>query len=211
MPPIPVFPTLPVGFPVKWRPTWKTTVGMATSGREVRASNQTYPLHEFELQFGVLRDQTQNRVPYAPLSTYTDFMYLCQFWLMMYGKFGLFHFDAPWDDSRDGQVIGTGDGVTANFTLYRTFGIADPEPVGAAKTISAVYLNGTPRAPGTYSASGNVLTFNSPVPALGVVVSADFSFYYLCHFVEDKQDFDEFFKNIWQVKSLKFRSTHHPV
>ena len=211
---IPVFPTLPVGFPVKWRPTLKTTVQTSlASGREARWPNQQLALHEIELPFEVLRDQTQNDMPYAPLAGYTDFMQLCQFWLMMYGQFGVFYFDAPWDDSRLGQGIGTGDGTTTEFTIYRTFGVSGAEliePVGGVNVMQHVYLNGVLQSPTSYQTSANLLIFNS-APGGGVAITADFSFYYLCKFLDDEQDFEEFLKNIWMVKALKFRSVYWPL
>ena len=207
--PIPVFPTLPQGFPVKWRPTLKTITNETKSGRQVRFPNQNFALHEFELVFEVLRDQTQNQTVYQPLAGFTDFMQLCQFWLSMYGKFGLFYFDAPWDDSRKNQFIGTGDGNTATFLAVRTFGTANAgltEPVGAINQLIAVYFDNIAQPTNTYSFVGNQIIFSPPPPA-NAVITADFTFYYVCHFTQDNQDFDEFFKNIWQVKVLPFRST----
>jgi len=37
------------------------------------------------------------------------------------------------------------------------------------------------------------------------VISADFSYGFLCRFLEDTLDFEEFMDNLWSLKSLKFR------
>ncbi len=204
------FPPVPQGFPAKWSPTFKTVVGLSSSGREVRWPNQQVSLWQFELLFEVLRDQTQNQIPYGPLLGFTDYMKLCQHWLMMYGRFNLFFFDAPWDNSRANQLIGVGDGTTHGFVAYRSYGFGATEItefVGQLNAVSAVYLDGISQSPSSYIVEGNAIVFSTP-PAVGVHIAADFSFYYLCHFLDEKQDFEEFFKNYWQVTSLKFRSVN---
>ena len=37
------------------------------------------------------------------------------------------------------------------------------------------------------------------------MISADFSYGFMCRFLEDTLDFEEFMDNLWQLKSLKFR------
>lgn len=207
-PPIPIFPAVPQGFPLKWKPTFKTTIMTSSCGREVRWANQQLALHEFELLFEVLRDQTQNDILYQPLVGFTDYMKLCQHWLMMYGQFGLFYFDAPWDNSRVEQQIGVGDGATTGFVATRTFGTGVPsltEYVGGLNDVMDVEINAVVQDPTTYTVDGNGIIFTTP-PGTGLTITATYSFYYLCRFLDDKQDFEEFFKNYWTVKSLKFRS-----
>jgi len=203
---------LPYGFPIKIRPTFKTTIGVVSSGREVRWGNQTQGLWEIELLFEVLRDQTQNQTVYSENANITNYMQLCQFFLMNYGQLGVFLFDAFWDNSRTAQPIGTGDGVTTEFTAIRTWGVSGGylnEYVGAINNITEVTLDGNMTGTDTYTFSGNTLIFNTP-PANDVAIAMTFSFYYLCSFITDAQDFEEFYKNIWQVGSLKFRSIPWP-
>jgi hypothetical protein len=203
---LPVFPALPYGFPIKWTPTLKTTIGTASSGREARLNNQPSALHQFELVFEELRDQTQNAIPFAELAGFTQYMQLCQLWLGMYGRFGLFYFDAPWDDSRTDQLIGTGDGTTTGFVVSRTVGIGAvtiTEFVGGLNTVINVKIAGVPTS--AYTVSGNAIILNT-APSLGAAITATFSFYYVCRFMEDNQDFEEFYKDRWTVNSLKFRS-----
>jgi hypothetical protein len=138
--------------------------------------------------------------------------------LMMYGQTGVFAFDCPWDDSRANQIVGTGDGSTNAFTIYRTWGIGAQEvgePIGLVNTIFDVYLNGTLQGPTSYYASRNKIYFintdGSPnPPGAGVVITMTFSYYYLCKFVQDEQDFEEFAKNRWTVPSLRFQSVNWP-
>ena len=205
---IPVFPTLPVGFPVVVKPTFANISGSIPSGRSMRAPQQTLPIWEFELNFESLRDQTQNSQPFLPLAGFTDFTKLSQVFIANIGQYGKFLFDAWWDDSRLDQPIALGDGTSTRFLMVRTWGyglIQFTEPVGSVNVITNVKINGTVQDPSTYFiTSNNVLVFRS-APANGVTITSTFSYYYLCQFSEDMQDYSEFMKNRWTAK-IKFRS-----
>ena len=127
---------------------------------------------------------------------------LMGFYLARGGARGTFLFIDPDFNSMTGQGIGAGDGTTVVFSFVRTFG-GQVEPVGWVTAVAAVYLAGAPVTSG-WTVSGNAITFATP-PASGVVVSADFSYGFVCRFLEDTIDFEEFMDNLWQLKSLKFR------
>lgn len=208
--PIPLFPTLPQGFPVKISPEFDTTVGTTKSLREMRVAQRLYPLWDFEIVFMELRDQTQNQTPYAPFVGFKEYEHLVQLWLAMYGQTGVFAFDAPWDNSRAGQSIGAGDGVKTAFTIVRVWGLGSAAvvaPIGMINQIFLVQVNGITVPPSGYSVGRNTIYFNVP-PGAGLVITLTFSYYYLCRFVEDEQDFEEFGKNRWTVPTLKFRAVN---
>lgn len=211
--PIAIFPTLPEGFPVKLSLVLDTTIGTTKSLREMRVAQQQYPLWDIELPFEELVDQTQNQIPYAPFAGLNQFEQLVQLFLMMYGRTNVFAFDAPWDDSRTDQVITSSSaaGQTAFpvFETWGTTGVATLFPVGMIGTITNVKVNGTIVSPTTYYATRSYLNFNS-APPTGAQITMTFSFYYLCRFTEDEQDFEEFSKNRWVVPSLKFRAVYWP-
>lgn len=210
--PIPVFPQVPYSLPIKLRPTMKTIIGKDSVNREVRFPQQTFPLWEIELLFEELRDQTQNQILYEPFLGYTQYEDLVLQWLLSYGKGYVFAFDAPWDDSRADQPLGTGDGLTTVFTAVRQWGQAPldiTESVGQINLIYNVKINGTIASPLTYTVGRNQITFLSP-PGSGLPITMTFSFYYLCHFMENQQEFTEFSENRWEIKSLKMRSIYWP-
>lgn len=211
--PIPLFPDLPQGFPLKLSIVMDTTIGSVKSLREIRYPQQTYPVWDIELKFEELRDQTQNQTKYSPFAgLYTDYSQLVQLWLMMYGRAGVFAFDAPWDDTRTDQPIATGDGSTKDFEVFRTWGAGffpSSAPVGMIHTITNVKINGVIQGTSTYSHTRDYISFTS-APANGASITMTFSFWYVCHFVEDEQDFEEFAKNRWAVQSLKFRAAYWP-
>lgn len=207
--PTPVYPSIPgLVFPINKRPTFASLVFTAVSGRETRSAQQAYPLWEFELTYDFLKDQTQNSTPFMQNAGRQDLQQISELFYACNGQYGQFYFEDASDNSRTGQVIGTGDGSTTQFVAVRNWGngaLAVPEPVGGINTLLDVYFNGTPVSSADYSFSGNVITFAS-APANGVTISIDFTFYYLCRFIEDMHDYSEFMKNLWELKSCKFRS-----
>jgi hypothetical protein len=210
--PIPLFPPLPIGFPIKLSIVMDTTLGTTKSLREMRVMQQLYPLWDIEILFEELLDQTQNQIPYDDLVGYQQYQSLVQTWLMMYGQTGIFAFDAPWDDSRTDQIIGIGDSTQKDFTVFRTWGqasIATAEPVGMIGTVTNVKINGHVVNPNTYGISRNFINFHTP-PAANATITMTFGYYYVCRFVEDEQEFEEFSKNRWTVPSLKFRAVYWP-
>src|SRR5579863_1450271 len=205
---LPIFPTLPVGFPVTVKPIMANVVGQIPVGRDMRAPEQTLPIWEIDLNFEELRDQTQNSAPYSELAGFTDFMQLAQLFLGSVGQYGQFLFDAPWDDSRADQVIATGDGTTKTFFMVRTWGYGQlgfTEPVGAVNSVLNVKINGTILSPTLWTiVDRNILTF-ATAPANGAIITSTFSYYYRCQWTEDQQQYEEFFKDRWTIK-VKMRS-----
>ena len=51
----------------------------------------------------------------------------------------------------------------------------------------------------------NQLIFDS-APADGVVITADFQFYFACRFTEDQLDFEKFYDKLWALQTCNFRS-----
>jgi hypothetical protein len=197
----PAFPALPgLGWSVHKRPSFSTRVANHVSGREVRAALYAFTLYEFELTF----DGLDSNGTYVGL-TANSLQSLMGFYLNVQGQFGTFLYADPSDDIVTGQLLGHGDGATTSFTCLRALG-SFAEPVGWVTSLTNVYLNGVAQPSSTYSLTQpNTLVFNS-APGVGVELSADFSYAFVCRFLEDAEDFEEFISGLWQVKSLKFRS-----
>lgn len=211
---IPVFPTLPEGFPINVSPVMDTTIGTTKSLREMRVPQQTYPLWDIEILFEELKDATQNQNPDPRMAGFYQYMELAQLFIMMYGQSGVFAFDCPWDDSREDQLIGTGDGQTYIFNIYRTWGTganATTDPVGQVNTVINVKVNGSIVSNSLYKVVRDKIFFIDALgfvhpPGNGLSITMTFSYYYLCRFTEDEQNFEQFSLNRWVVSSLKFRA-----
>jgi hypothetical protein len=205
-PPIFHFPPLRPGWSVHWMPTWASIVSTHTSGREVITPLQAYPLHEFTLTYELLEDETANQSIFQPAAPYTELQQLAGLFMACTGQYGYFYYDFESDNSRSAAAVGTGNGVTTIFTVFRSFGPQGfSEPVGGINVLSEVYFNGVAQPATSYSKSGNQIIFNRP-PGNGLIITADFSFWFLCRFIEDQQDYEQFMYNLWKMSSLKFRS-----
>ncbi|MGP0058404.1 MAG: DUF2460 domain-containing protein [Beijerinckiaceae bacterium] len=196
----PSFPALAgQGWSVHKRPTFSTRVASHVSGREVRQSLYAYTLYEFELSF----DGLASGASYPGLGT-ASLQSLMGLFLQVEGQYGTFLYTDPSDGQVMGQGIATGDGTTTAFTFMRTLG-GFIEPVSWVSSVANVYLNGVAQAAGWSLTQPNTLVFAS-APGAGVTITADFSYAFVCRFLDDVEDFEEFMNGLWTVQSLKFRS-----
>lgn len=190
-----VFPTLPgLGWSVGKKPMWKTAVQRTVSGREFRAPFMSYPLWEFSLNYEVLRAATA----YAELQT------LMGFFNARLGAYDSFLYTDSNDNSVTDYQFGTGDGTTVAFQLTRALG-GFIEPVMNVNALTNIKKGGAVQSsPTDYSIdSAGLVTFTS-APAGAAVLTWTGSFYFRVRFLQDMAEFEEFMKNLWQLKKLEF-------
>lgn len=201
-----VFPSLPgLAWSVVKAPTFQTRIQRAVSGRELRALDYPYPLWQFTLSFDFLRDDVAAGL--NELRTLLGFFLLCQ------GAFGTFLFDDPSDDTVAGQVLSPLAGSLTQYQLARTLGDASlpgggfAEPIPAPRTVGAIRFNGIAQNPSGYTVdpATGVVTF-STAPPRAEVVTADFTYWFRCRFVDDRYDFENFMLRLWALKKLTFIS-----
>ena len=73
-----------------------------------------------------------------------------------------------------------------------------------------------PLQPVAAIATGNVTSYSvdpatglvtfETAPGSGLIITADFTYYFRCRFTEDKYDFENFMLQLWQLKKLTFIS-----
>jgi len=200
-----IFPALAgLAWSVTNTPTFQTRIQRAVSGRELRVLDYPYPLWQFALIYDFLRDEPA--AGFDELRTLLGFFMLCQ------GAFGTFLFQDPTDCQVTGQQIGIGNASTTVFQLQRAMGTALPgggflEPIVAPKLVNAIYFDGITQDPASYSVDPNtgVVTFGT-APGSGLIITADFSYYFRCRFIDDRYDFENFMYRLWQLKKLTFIS-----
>lgn len=196
-----LFPSLAgQGWSVHRRPTFSTRVASHVSGREVRSPLYAQTLYEFELTFDGLSasaDPALSGLGIGSMQTLAGFYLACR------GRLIPFLYVDPTDARVEAQEIGIGDGTTSNFTLCRTIG-GYPEPAPWVRAIDSVMIGAAAQV-GWSLVPPNVLSFSS-APATGDRIVASFTTGYLCRFLDDQQDFENVSKDLWRVKSLRFRS-----
>lgn len=206
---LPVFPQLRPTYPIHKRPTFASIVAISASGREVRSPQQAYPLWEFEMPLEIMREQSTAS---QGSEGWHEFTALSELFLAGAGQYGRFlyldTFNDDWQVSR--QYVGTGDGARKDFIAKRRWGRGTTfvdEPIGALREVFSVYLDDVPLYPNTTNFTySDTLISLVDAPADGVVVRADFTFYFVCRFLEDKHDYQQFMNSFWSMESLKFRS-----
>ncbi len=195
----PAFPALPgQGWSVHKRPTFATRLAPHVSGREVRASLYAAPLWEFEVTFdGLASGSAFPGLGANSLQTLLGLFLRCQ------GRFGTFLYTDPTDSVVSPGAIGIGDGATRAFPATRTLG-GFFEPVGWVTALRAVTVDGVPVGGWSLAAPNRIVL--SAAPGAGAVIGADFSFAYLCRFLDDVQDFENVMAGLWKAEGVKFRS-----
>jgi hypothetical protein len=218
--PTPLFPVLP---PLTWsvhkKPVLASTVATAMSGRDAMLARAAYPRWSYILSYGGsnswLRDQTQNIVMDPTLPGYEELEKISGLFLQCLGSYGEFFYDDPDDDSRSAQFItvSTGIATSVSYSVFYSWGTGPftpplTLPVGGLNTIDQVYVDGVPinqtLYPFTIDSTQTMITFTSGLPA--GTITADFHFYQRCRFLDDKQEYDEFLRNLWKYKECRFET-----
>ena len=195
-----VFPSLAgQSWPFVKGPTFSTKIQTAVSGKEYRAAFMQYPLTTFTLYYDLLRDA----------ATFQELQQVMGFFNARQGSFDNFLFNDPSDNSVVAQNFGTGDAVTANFQLQRTYGNGSANAVDLVmnpNVITAVF-DGAHNCPlgagaGNYTvSSAGVVTFGT-VPGGGNALTWTGTYYYRCRFLIDTIDFGEFMNGLWDLNGV---------
>ncbi len=195
-------PFAPAGsatWPIKKTPSYKTIIQTPASNRgEARFSLTPWPIWLFEYDFSYLKGDIG--VASSALQNLVGFFGAVQ------GSFASWLFMDKWDNAVTQAYFGTGDGSTTVFQLSRNIaGMTDV--IQNISGIPALFANGAAIATSAYSISSTgVVTFTS-APAAGAVLQWTGNFFFRCRFEEDDlADLDEFMYQLWELKSLKFRS-----
>lgn len=137
-----------------------------------------------------------------------EFDQLCGLFVACRGQYGRFLFSCPEDNSRSSAGFAVGGGGASTFRVQRFWG---PQSAGEYVVLDTskpwkIYLNSVDDTSNWVPSNNGLSITRSSPPSPGDVITADFFFYYLCRFLEDLQDFEQFYRNLWDLRSLKFRS-----
>lgn len=190
-----------IGWSIHRRPTNSTRISTAASGREVRTPLYATPLYEFEMIYDVLNSDAAN----FQAALAQSLQLIMGFFLSCQGQYAAFLFTDPDFNTAKGASCGTGDGSTLVFPLMRQIGPYS-EQVQAANVVSQIYFNGVAQSSAGWSVqNGNQIQFASAPPS-GALITADFTYYFVCRFIDDVHDYEEFMYKLHTLQSLKIRS-----
>lgn len=195
----------------KWDPKHFSASDTTATGADIDLRLSPYPLHDFALDYELLRDGISDGTGSA--LTVLEFRTLMGFFLQIGGVSGRFLYKNTSDFRVFQNQIAVGDGATTVFTLTRFYGAngyGASEPIGQviAGELFDVYLNGSasPVLPTLYTLStanpcANTITFASP-PGNGQAITVDMSYYYYCKFPKDTNSFEKFMDRMWNTSVM---------
>lgn len=195
-----VFPQLPgQSWSVFRRPMFSTQLRTTDSQREVTEIIMTTCYYEIEVSWEMLRNGPG----------FTELSDIQSLFLAMRGAYDYFLFTDPNSNTVINGGIGAGNGTNKFFTLGHNTGPSYFEAVGYVNQITNVKLNGVTVDPADYSISyPNVIVFDT-APADGVAVTATFTYYYLCRFGEDMQQYEQFMYKLYQLSSVTLKTVDY--
>jgi uncharacterized protein (TIGR02217 family) len=107
-----------------------------------------------------------------------------------------------------GEGIANCDGVQTVFQLGRSlYPSTFFEPITAIHTLTAIYFDDIVQPGVNYrvDVDTGLLSFTAAPPS-GVLVKADFVYFFRVRFADDSADFENFMFQLWSLKQLKFQS-----
>lgn len=195
-----VFPALPgLSWSVMRTPTFSVQVRTSDSQRETATIIMDKCYYSIELSYEMLRQG----------GTYDELQQIEGLFLTMRGSYDNFKFDDPNNNTVMNGVIGTGNGTNKAFVLARNTGPSYYEAIGLVNQIANVKINGVTINPADYSLSlPNVIVFDT-APPNGHVVTATFTYYYLCRFGEDQHEYEQFMYRLYQLNQMTLKTVDY--
>jgi len=194
--PLAAFPDLPGLSWVTRTPVFSTRVSSHVSGRTVRSPKYSMPMYRFSFGYDGLSSSHLHTGVYARSQQMMQ-----DFFSRMLGQAGVFAFTDrdPANNIALDQPIGIGDGVSTSWPAVRTL-LGFTETVPYLTFLRGVRLDGVPVANWSHTLP-NVIHLPS-APPLGAVVSADFSYAWICRFASDTLDFEQFTHQLWSLQGV---------
>ena len=181
---------------VKMRPLFRTNIESAVSGKETRFAYMAYPLWQIDLAYEVLREAT----------AYQELQYLVGHFNKHYGAFDTWLWTNPLDYTVTDYQFGTRNGTSTQFQLLSEIG-GFAQPVQSVNVLTNVKSNGTPITdPADYTINSTGLITLAVPGTAGHVLTWTGTFYYRVRFVDDMLDFNNFMKNLWDLRKMSLQS-----
>jgi uncharacterized protein (TIGR02217 family) len=185
------------GFLTTKTPVWSTAIATATSGRERRRQQWSYPAWEFKLSHEVLR----------AASSLPELQKLFGFFGAHAGRGTSWSYYDASDNLVTDQQFGTGNGSTRTFQLVRTCGTGNlkfTEPVRTILSTPKVSIGASdsPSSNWTIDSLGQITFTTAPANTQVLTWSGQFAF--LCRFLNDRLDATQMMDLLWSQSGLGF-------
>src|SRR3990172_4148416 len=155
-----------------------------------------YQLWQLDLAYEVLREA----------SAYQELQYLVGHFNKHYGAFDTWLWTNPLDYTVTDYQFGTRDGTSTQFQLLSEIG-GFAQPVQSVNVLTNVKSNGTPITdPADYTINSTGLITLAVPGTAGHALTWTGTFYYRVRFVDDMLDFNNFMKNLWDLRKMSLQS-----
>jgi len=213
-----VFPSTLKGFDIKIlrTPVYATMIQAAASGKELRASLQSYPRYRFTLQLNFAR-----QAGYSTNTPFDEAGTITRFFMAHMACWDSFLLTDPYGSTVTAQPFGVGNASTVAFQLQRCepgnwSGPASNywpatgsgfEPIFEMNGAPSIYVNGVLKTVGTdYTISNGLVTF-TVAPGNGLVLTWTGSYYRRCRFDVDELEMERLCGGAWAGNAIKLFST----
>jgi len=179
-------------------PVWSTITHKSVSGKQQRASLWSYPIWRYKLSYEILRADEAHQ----------ELQTLVGFFLEHRGAWDSWLYEDPSDNTVTGQSIGIANGARTEFQLVRTYGAngnSFAEPMTAIKGAPTIKVDGVTVDPVNYTVGDTGLVTFATAPESGAI-TADFSYYFRCHFTADEMEFNQFMYQLWEAQTVEFET-----
>lgn len=170
------------------RPIYKTDVVVTDGGHEVSNSRWRYPLFEFDIQLEPAIGEVDDQETDLDADSTETLLELIELFHVVGGR----HMAFPFRHWRDYQAvdseIGTGDGTTTEFQLYKVYrrgAVTRQRKILLPVTATVVVRVNDVITAATVVREGGTVTF-SVAPANGAVITTDFEFDVPVKFADDR-------------------------
>jgi uncharacterized protein (TIGR02217 family) len=193
-----VFPALS-GFDIRVSraPVYSTLIQPGASGKELRASFQSYPRYRYTLNLNWVR-----QAGFSPRTASDEVATILQFFADHHGAWDSFLFTDPQESGVTAKQFGTGNGTTVVFQLVDGLGL----PVTELNGTPSIYVNGVLKTtPADYSISAGLVTFTA-APAAAASLTWTGSYYRRVRFDGDELELERIVTGAWDGKSIRLIS-----
>jgi len=183
-----VYPVLPgLTFDVGKQKEFVTLIQRSIGGNETRAGYYTEPITHWKLTYSFLE-----------AADYTTFV---NFFNARCGALQSFLFSDPTEDQAVKLSIGAGTGSEEHFQINRMKeGAAYTTNVGMPAPL--VYVGGVLRTTNYSIGTDDIITFTSPLPGTGIIVSWSGNLYHRVRFGTDLMDLNSFMYQLWEAQEV---------
>lgn len=173
------------------KPTWKTTITEAESGRETRSTTWSCPRYEITLKYNFMTDNSTESVSLLK----GDLEKLQGFFNSVGGQLEDFLYFDDVENHCDNQTVAIADGTSTQFQLVRSL----PnwvEPIRGIVETPHIFIDGEETTDFSYSATG-LIKFENP-PSKNSIITWSGNYYFRVRFNSEELELSRSWEGLYE-------------